>query len=253
MKHAIHWKTFFVLLVMSLVSVACIFPYILTIQADLIESVGMPIALIFVIQLTQSAFLFSILIFFGLLLTQKIGFNLPLIEACLKGKEWRPVLKSIAAPALAWGVVVAFSIYVVDILFTFLGATLTTHQNYAPLWQTLLASFYGGITEEVIMRLFFMSLIIWIGMKMLRQSVPKGYGIWVAIVLVAIVFGLGHLPITASLTSLSPIIVTRAIILNGIGGVVFGWLFWKKGLESAMIAHFATDIVLLSILPMVLQ
>jgi hypothetical protein len=40
------------------------------------------------------------------------------------------------------------------------------------------------------------------------------------------------------------IIVARAIILNGIGGIIFGWLYWKKGLESAIISHFSLDIIL---------
>jgi membrane protease YdiL (CAAX protease family) len=42
-------------------------------------------------------------------------------------------------------------------------------------------------------------------------------------------------------------------LLNGIGGVVFGWLYWKKGLESAMIAHFSADIVLHVLLPAILM
>jgi hypothetical protein len=32
-------------------------------------------------------------------------------------------------------------------------------------------------------------------------------------------------------------------VLNGIGGIVFGWLYWRNGLESAMTAHFSADIV----------
>jgi len=52
---------------------------------------------------------------------------------------------------------------------------------------------------------------------------------------------------------LTPLVVVRAIILNGIGGVVFGWLFWKKGIESAIIAHFETDIFLLTLLPILVR
>jgi len=39
--------------------------------------------------------------------------------------------------------------------------------------------------------------------------------------------------------------------LNGLGGLAFGWLYWKQGLESAMIAHFSADIVLHVITPLV--
>ena len=37
---------------------------------------------------------------------------------------------------------------------------------------------------------------------------------------------------------------------NGSIGVIFGWLYWKKGLESAMIAHFSSDVVLHVITPL---
>jgi membrane protease YdiL (CAAX protease family) len=66
----------------------------------------------------------------------------------------------------------------------------------------------------------------------------------------AIIFGLGHLPSTARITALTGIVVVRAIALNGVGGIIFGWLYWKKGLESAMIAHFSADIVLHIITPL---
>ena len=62
--------------------------------------------------------------------------------------------------------------------------------------------------------------------------------------LAAGLFGLGHLPATAALLPLTPAVIARALILNGIPGVVFGWLFWRRGLEAAMVAHFAADLVL---------
>lgn len=226
----------------------CIIPYILSVQGELLESVGVPLELLFVAQFFQSLILFSITIFFGLILTKKIGFSLPFIEA-EKGKRGK-VLKDILGRSALLGVVVAVAIYLVDILFTVLGVSISTHQNLAPAWQKLLAAVYGGTTEEILMRLFLMTLFIWIGMKLFKQKKPTKAGIIIPIFLAAIIFGLGHLPITASLTQIDTLVVTRAIVLNGIGGVVFGWLFWKKGLESAMIAHFTADIFLLTILPL---
>ncbi|MDD3715217.1 MAG: CPBP family intramembrane metalloprotease, partial [Atribacterota bacterium] len=29
-----------------------------------------------------------------------------------------------------------------------------------------------------------------------------------------------------------------------VAGLAFGWLYWTRGLESSMIAHFSADIVL---------
>jgi len=64
---------------------------------------------------------------------------------------------------------------------------------------------------------------------------------------------LGHLPATALITTLTPLVIFRALLLNGIGGVVFGWLYWKKGLESSMIAHFSADITLHVLFPLFIQ
>jgi membrane protease YdiL (CAAX protease family) len=253
MKNVINWKIFLILLTLSLVSVICIFPYVLSVQGNILKTIGQPIELLFIAQFIQCFVLFSITIFFGLILTKKIGFRLPLLEALVGKKDFRNILKNIFVMSVLTGAAVAAVIYGLDALFTALGVGVTTHQSYAPIWQKLIAALYGGVTEELLLRLFLMALFIWLSMKLWRRNKPTRVGILVAIVLAAIIFGLGHLPITASLVKLNALIVTRAVVLNGIGGVVFGWLFWKKGLESAMIAHFSADVFLLTILPLLFK
>ena len=126
--------------------------------------------------------------------------------------------------------------------------------NTVPAWQGFLASFYGGIGEEILFRLFVMTLIIWIFFKIKKtaEGKPTTIGIWLAIIISAVIFGLGHLPITGNITIITPIIVARVILLNGVAGIIFGWLYWKKGLESAMISHFSLDIILHVIFPLIL-
>jgi membrane protease YdiL (CAAX protease family) len=113
-------------------------------------------------------------------------------------------------------------------------------------WKGFLASFYGGIAEEILLRLFVMSLFVWLGrfISKTSQGKPTNAVFWIANILAAVLFGLGHLPTTALLVPLTPLIITRAVILNGLIGIVCGWLFWKRGLESAMVAHFSADLVL---------
>ncbi len=43
---------------------------------------------------------------------------------------------------------------------------------------------------------------------------------------------------------ITPEVIVVALALNGIAAVSFGYLYWKRGLESAMIAHFCADFVL---------
>lgn len=253
MKNCINWKSFFILLSLSLISVACVFPYIISLQGEILAKIGQPIELIFFMQLAQSLILFSVAIFLGLFFAKKVNFKLPLIEAILEKGDYKKILKNILGKSIIAGAVAAILIYIVDILFTVLGAAISTHQNYAPAWQKLLAALYGGTTEEILMRLFLMTFFVWLIMKIFKQKQPTKTNIIISIFLAAIIFGLGHLPLTASLTTLNPLIISRAIVLNGIGGIIFGWLFWKKGLESAMIAHFTTDIFLLTLLPLLFK
>ena len=62
--------------------------------------------------------------------------------------------------------------------------------------------------------------------------------------LVALIFGLGHLPTALKLTTPSGFEITRILLLNGIPGLVFGWLYWSRGFWTAILAHFVADLVI---------
>jgi hypothetical protein len=91
-----------------------------------------------------------------------------------------------------------------------------------------------------------MSLFVWLGSFVSKtvEGKPTSVVYWIASFLPLYLFGLGHLPATANILPLTPLVITRAILLNGVAGVAFGWLYWKRGLESAIVAHFTADIVL---------
>jgi membrane protease YdiL (CAAX protease family) len=106
--------------------------------------------------------------------------------------------------------------------------------------------FYGGIYEEILTRLFLLSLFAWLGMKLFQKDKTKLGGIvfWLANILAAILFGLGHLPTVSLVMPITPVVVAAALLLNGVAGIAFGYLYRKRGLESAMIAHFCADFVI---------
>ena len=95
------------------------------------------------------------------------------------------------------------------------------------LWKRLLAAFYGGITEELLLRLFTMTLIAWIIWKAVykAQMPPNAYVFWIAIVAVAALFGVWHLPAAARIWPHTPIVIARTVALNALGGVVFGYAY----------------------------
>jgi membrane protease YdiL (CAAX protease family) len=43
---------------------------------------------------------------------------------------------------------------------------------------------------------------------------------------------------------LTPLVIVRAVVLNGLLGIGLGYLYFTRGLESAIISHFSADLVL---------
>jgi membrane protease YdiL (CAAX protease family) len=98
---------------------------------------------------------------------------------------------------------------------------------------------YGGITEELLLRWGLLTALAWAGWRTFRPSSakPPAALVWTAIVLTALVFGAAHLPTAAGLMPLTMPVVVRIVSLNAAAGIVFGFLFWRRSLEAAMIAH----------------
>ena len=107
---------------------------------------------------------------------------------------------------------------------------------------------YGGVVEEVYMRLFFMSIIALVIFKLFfrkhtSDNIPTKVYI-IANIVAALAFAAGHLPATVGIFgSLDAYILIRCFVLNGLGGYLFGELFRKYGIGYSMIAHASAHIV----------
>ena len=248
-----NWKLFIILLIASIFGVIAVIPYDLTLQGTLLQNLP-PLYIVLIATIIQNAVIFAIPIFIGLNLAKKVGLGLPILEGWLEGREVKSYLKSILSISIGLGILAGILITGLDSLFALAGITTNiavAGQIYPPAWQGFLASFYGGINEEILLRLFLMTLIAWIIFKIKKteEGKPTKIGMWLAIILSAVIFGIGHLPTVLAITTPTPLLITRVIVLNAVGGIIFGWLYWKKGLESAMISHFSADIILHVIVP----
>ena len=107
------------------------------------------------------------------------------------------------------------------------------------------AVLYGGVIEEVMLRLFMMSLVAFLLHKIFARKTecPSTAILVAANIISALLFAAGHLPATAMLMGLTPMIVFRCFLLNGGFGLAFGWLYHKYGLRYAMIAHGGCHVV----------
>jgi membrane protease YdiL (CAAX protease family) len=206
------------------------------------------------ISILQTAVLLGVAVSVGLWAARKSSLRAPVSEALVQRRPVGPVVKEFAILSLIVGTAAALVVVLLDLLaFQPLMTAAELPQLAEPaLWKGALASLYGGITEELLCRLFLLSalalLLTWLSRT--RDGL-RTWTFWTANLLAALIFGLGHLPATASLLPLTPVVVTRALILNGLLGLAMGWLFWKRGLESAMLAHGVADIVLHVVTPAV--
>jgi membrane protease YdiL (CAAX protease family) len=119
-----------------------------------------------------------------------------------------------------------------------------------PAWTGFLASFGAGIAEEIWFRLGCMTLLTWLAVRRSRKSTPTWGDIWMANVAAALLFATMHLPQAMLFVGLTPAVVLLVFLGNGLPGVVFGWLYWRKGLGAAMVAHVAADIILHAVVPL---
>lgn len=257
MKTLINWKVFFVLWVAAILSLIAVLPYTLELQSSALTELNLPLPLpaLIAIQIVQNGILFAVMIFAGLFFAGRVGLGTPILEARLNGEAVGGRLRTILPLSITLGVIAALIIIGLDVyvfapaLVNELGdsaETLNLQNSQPAAWKGFLASFYGGIAEEIQLRLLLMSFLAWLGSSVSRtaEGKPTSAIFWIANILGAVLFGLGHLPATALLIPLTPLVITRAIVLNGLAGVAFGWLYWKRGLEAAMISHFSADIVL---------
>ena len=104
---------------------------------------------------------------------------------------------------------------------------------------------YGAVIEEIMMRLFCMSLLAFLLWKLFarKQETPSTGILIAANIMAVLLFAAGHLPATAVMMGLTPMIVLRCFLLNGTFGLAFGALYRRYGLRYAMLAHGGCHIV----------
>jgi hypothetical protein len=114
-----------------------------------------------------------------------------------------------------------------------------------PTLEYIIASVtYGAVIEEIMLRLFFMSLIAFIIQKIAKKEEMNDRILMIANVIAALLFAAAHLPATImSISPITPMIIFRCFLLNGGFGLMFGRLYRKYGIHYAMIAHGGVHIV----------
>jgi len=204
-------------------------------RAEIISTLGSE-ALLTVITAVQTMGYAVVCGFVGGLVSDKLGLWKPI------RLEKKSLLITLAL-SLPFGVLFSLDYWTFGTAYPAIqesaAAGLTVQGNIA-------AILYGGVIEEVMLRLFFMSLIAWILWKVFartQQSAPT----WVLVtanVVAALLFAAGHLPATVmTFGSLTPLLLVRCFLLNGGFALMFGYLYRKHGILYAMISHAMLHVV----------
>ena len=136
--------------------------------------------------------------------------------------------KDAVAPTAIITIIAALCLFPGDkLIFGPFNSWVNDQYNISPELPKIISGLLvGGVIEEVMMRLFFMSLLVLIISKLFYRH-EKDIPVRV----------FADLPATAAMTTLTPIVLFRCFLFNGGLGLCFGYLYRKYGIGYAMIAH----------------
>jgi len=227
-------------------SALAVLPYALELMAPELRRLLPPLHVLLPAQFVQALVLMGLMSWIGLALGPGLGLDAPWLRhavARLAGPApaWRrPLVEAVAGAVIAVAAVAA----VMALLDDRLPPMRVAEPPRPGPGIGLLASFYGAIGEEIQLRLFLVTLLAWLLVRGSRRRIGARPAIGIAVVLAALAFGAGHLPAAAQLWPLDAVVVARTLLANGAAGLVFGALYARRGLETAMASHFLADVAL---------
>ncbi len=224
-------------------------PFLLRVLQEMLggRHVPLPLGVVLLLQDVQVLILAGLAAAAGVWTAPRVGLDAPLVRARLGGAQvagrlFRRVPDAVLAGTLSAACVLLLSVALKSRLPSGVGE----FPGMSP-WTTATAAAYGALVEEILCRWGLLAVFAYL---LDRLGVSRPTGFWVANVAAALGFGLLHLPAAFAL-GMHPNFVGVAYLLvgNGLVGLVFGWLFRRRGLESAMLAHGSTDLWLHTVFP----
>lgn len=256
------WRTFIFLVVAGTATGPLVLPYALGLEA-IAPGPHPPVSMqsLILSGLKENLMFLVPAAAIGLWVARKIGLGAPYLESWFDGapRPARP-FSSIVGPAAFWATVTALIAFGVDGFFRYaLNITTPAPEIHARIavawWRSGLASFWAPWAEETFDRLFLLSLLAWLLVKLFRVS-DNGRGRWIALwaanVATALFFGWYHIDNEALFVDPVPLIVaSRTILIILPAGLAFGWVYIRHGLEAAILSHFIIDVIVHVVRPII--
>jgi hypothetical protein len=188
----------------------------------------------------------------GTYLSPGSGLETPVMDAMLAGRPVGPMILRLAPIAVAVGVATSVVAIALDRTF-FLpwlrAAHLTGTGAAAPLLTAPLYALAGGVSEPVLFQYGLLAVLA----RHAQRFMPQTASFWIAITVAAVALGLFHIAMTTTHLPSSTLLATRTFILVFVVGFMAGWLYWRRGLEAAILASGIVNFVIHVAVPSVFE
>ncbi|WP_240376112.1 type II CAAX prenyl endopeptidase Rce1 family protein [Bacillus piscicola] len=202
------WKTdvkiAFLLSIICFIAGFFVLPYQLeTLQTTIpqqydvfMETLPFSLKLLTLLSALQLWLISWVLAFLGLRLARRTGFSFSILASIFTHDKGKYRKKDVALSVFL-GLLVAFIIVAADKFYFQHVVAVLGENEPAFSWLGLITGvLYGGVFEEILLRLFFMSLFVWTFAKLFfrnNDQIPAVVYI-VAILISSVLFAAGHLP-----------------------------------------------------------
>jgi hypothetical protein len=115
-----------------------------------------------------------------------------------------------------------------------------------PAWQRIAVSLPIVLVDELVYRLCMVPLLAWIfgGCGRMAETMPSENAFRLAIIVTATTYILLHLGVITAGGALTLPLAAREIALHVAAGSLWGYLFWRNGLPTAIVAHMGAHVTL---------
>lgn len=165
-----------------------------------------------------------------------LGLGPPLNLVTLS-REHRAGLGRRALQSVALGIAAAIVVATIDQVF-FGGETaartpaLDAHPTPA---ARVLITFVGGFLEEVYFRVLFataVAIVAWSALRRLADERGVAAAQWTGTIAAMAFVGVWHTWMMAD-----PAADARVLAINSVGNLLYGWTYWRRGVELAVLTH----------------
>lgn len=252
-KKSYPFKSFAVFIVLYLLSVATYYPVLLEQATVYLEILGGTDAFtpsqFAGLALAQPILLGIVAIYFGHRYLEKVQLRSLIYEEVENSRNLdfnreKFTLKE----SVPFVVVIALGLAILNLSVDFVFQqwlpviNIPTAEN-TTIWQVLSNVLYSGFGQEILLRLGIMTTLIYI-LSSRGQSLTKNTYLF-GFIFTAILYALSQQNSIAPTGNFTVLLWIRHLLVNGLDGILYGWLFYKFHFEAAFISHMLTNALII--------